>query len=91
VPERYLALASSRRAAGRMASTERPTIYRSRVGAGRRELDPLLRLLALVACGTRSLIAVAVGPTSSGETTMCQRLTASLHAGMLVLCVWPNG
>jgi Transposase DDE domain/Insertion element 4 transposase N-terminal len=47
---------------------------------------PLLRLVALVACGTRSLIEVAFGPTSSGETTMCERLTASLHAGMLVLC-----
>jgi transposase IS4-like protein/DDE family transposase len=47
---------------------------------------PLLRLVALVACGTRSLIDAAFGPTSSGETTMCQRLLASLGAGMLVLC-----
>jgi Insertion element 4 transposase N-terminal/Transposase DDE domain len=47
---------------------------------------PLLRLVALVACGTRSLINAAYGPTSSGETTMCERLLASLHAGMLVLC-----
>jgi hypothetical protein len=39
----------------------------------------------LVACGTRSLIDVVYGPTSSGETTMCQRLVASLGAGMLVL------
>jgi Insertion element 4 transposase N-terminal/Transposase DDE domain len=46
---------------------------------------PLLRLVALVACGTRSLIQVAFGPTSSGETTMCDRLAGSLHAGMLVL------
>lgn len=46
---------------------------------------PLLRLVALVACGTRSLIDVVFGPTSSGETTMCQRLVASLGAGMLVL------
>jgi hypothetical protein len=47
---------------------------------------PLLRLVALVACGTRSLIDVVFGPTSNGETTMCDRLVASLHAGMLVLC-----
>jgi len=47
---------------------------------------PLLRLVALVACGTRSLIEVVYGPTSSGETTMCERLVGSLHAGMLVLC-----
>ncbi len=45
---------------------------------------PLLRLVALVACGTRSLIEVVYGAISDGETTMCDRL-ASLHAGMLVL------
>ncbi|HZA83923.1 MAG TPA: IS4 family transposase [Actinomycetes bacterium] len=47
---------------------------------------PLLRLVALVACGTRSLIAAAYGPTSSGETTMTTKLIGHLHAGMLVLC-----
>ena len=47
---------------------------------------PLLRLVALVACGTRSLIAVVFGPTSSGETTMTARLVDHLHGGMLVLC-----
>ena len=46
---------------------------------------PLLRLVALVACGTRSLIAVVFGPTSSGETTMTARLVDHLHSGMLVL------
>ena len=46
---------------------------------------PLLRLVALVACGTRSLIDVVFGPITSGETTMCERLVPSLHAGMLVL------
>jgi hypothetical protein len=47
---------------------------------------PLLRLVALVACGTRSLIEVVFGPTSSGETTMTMKLAEHLHAGMLVLC-----
>jgi Insertion element 4 transposase N-terminal/Transposase DDE domain len=47
---------------------------------------PLLRLVALVACGTRSLIAVGFGPTSSGETTMTNQLIGHLHPGMLVLC-----
>ena len=47
---------------------------------------PLLRLVALVACATRSLIDVVFGPTSSGETTMTSQLTQHLHAGMLVLC-----
>ena len=47
---------------------------------------PLLRLVALVACGTRSLIEVVFGPTSSGETTMTNQLVEHLHPGMLVLC-----
>jgi hypothetical protein len=46
----------------------------------------LLRLVALVACGTRSLIEVVFGPTSSGETTMTNQLVGHLHPGMLVLC-----
>lgn len=46
---------------------------------------PLLHLVALVACGTRSLIEVVFGPTSSGETTLADRLAGSLRAGMLVL------
>jgi Insertion element 4 transposase N-terminal/Transposase DDE domain len=46
---------------------------------------PLLRLVALVACGTRSLIAAVFGPTSSGETTMTNQLVDHLHTGMLVL------
>jgi len=47
VPERYLAFASSRR----VASAERPPIYRSRVGSGHKELDPLLKLLVKVVAG----------------------------------------
>ena len=46
---------------------------------------PLLRLVALVACGTRSLVAAVFGPTSSGETTLADQLVGSLRAGMLVL------
>ena len=46
---------------------------------------PLLRLLALVACGTRSLIDATFGPTSSGETTAARQLLPSLGPGMIVL------
>jgi hypothetical protein len=46
---------------------------------------PLLRLLALVACGTRTIIDAVFGPTSSGETTYAHRLLGSLQAGMIVL------
>jgi len=46
---------------------------------------PLLRLVALVACGTRTLIDAVFGPVSCGELDCARRLRRSLHAGMLVL------
>jgi Insertion element 4 transposase N-terminal/Transposase DDE domain len=46
---------------------------------------PLLRLVALVSCGTRSIIDAVFGPISTGETRYAARLTGSLRAGMLVL------
>jgi hypothetical protein len=46
---------------------------------------PMLRLLALISCGTRSVIDAVFGPASSGETTYAGRLLSSLHAGMVLL------
>lgn len=46
---------------------------------------PLLRLVALVAVGTRTIIDAVLGPTSHGETTYAQRLTPSLTQRMLLL------
>jgi hypothetical protein len=46
---------------------------------------PLLRLVALVACGTRTVIDAVFGPTSCGELDYARRLRRSLHAGMIVL------
>jgi hypothetical protein len=46
---------------------------------------PQLRLLALVSCGTRTVIDAVFGPTSAGETTYAADLLRSLHAGMLLL------
>jgi Insertion element 4 transposase N-terminal/Transposase DDE domain len=46
---------------------------------------PQLRLMALAECGTRALIAAAVGPYRTGEKTLSAELLAHLHAGMLVL------
>ena len=46
---------------------------------------PLLRLVALVACGTRSLIDAVSGPASCGELAYTRRLARSLHGGMIVL------
>jgi hypothetical protein len=46
---------------------------------------PQVRLVALVACGTRAVIDAVFGPKSSGETTQAMRLLRSLHTGMIVL------
>jgi hypothetical protein len=46
---------------------------------------PLLRLVALVSCGTRSVVDAVFGPTSSGETAYAAGLLGSLRAGMILL------
>jgi len=46
---------------------------------------PQIRLVALLACGTRSVIDAVFGPTTTGETTYTPRLLRSLHAGMILL------
>lgn len=46
---------------------------------------PLLRLVGLVACGTRTIIDAVFGPVSIGEQAYTRRLARSLHAGMIVL------
>ncbi len=45
----------------------------------------LVALVALVACGTRTIIDAVFGPTTVGETTYTPRLLRSLHAGMILL------
>ncbi len=46
---------------------------------------PQIRLVALLACGTRTLIDAVFGTTATGETTYTPRLLPSLHAGMILL------
>jgi hypothetical protein len=46
---------------------------------------PLLRLVVLAACGTRTIIDAVFGPMSCGELDCTRRLRRSLHAGMIVL------
>jgi hypothetical protein len=46
---------------------------------------PMLRLMVLVSCGTRTVIDAAFSPVSKGETTGAPALLASLHAGMILL------
>jgi hypothetical protein len=46
---------------------------------------PMLRLMVLVSCGTRTVIDAVFSPVSKGETTCAPALLASLHAGMILL------
>jgi hypothetical protein len=46
---------------------------------------PTLRLLALVSCGTRTVIDAVFGPVSAGELSYAAGLLGSLRAGMVLL------
>ena len=49
---------------------------------------PRVRLVTLIACGTRALLAAAMGPVrgkGTGEQALARGLLGSLHAGMLLL------
>lgn len=46
---------------------------------------PMVRLLALVACGTRTVLDARFGSTSIGETRYAADLVRSLRRGMIVL------
>jgi hypothetical protein len=60
-------------------------VYSKHRGANGGSSYPSLRLLALVSCGTRSVIDAVFGPVSDGETTYAARLLGSLRTGMLLL------
>jgi len=46
---------------------------------------PMLRLLTIVACGTRTVIDAVFGPYGIGETTYAPQLVRALRPGMLLL------
>lgn len=46
---------------------------------------PLMRVMTIVACGTRTIIDAVFGPTSVGETTYTPELFGSLRRGMVLL------
>src|SRR5271170_6943884 len=46
---------------------------------------PMLRLLVLVSCATRTVIDAVSGPVSAGELSYAAGLLGSLHAGMVLL------
>uniref|UniRef100_UPI0018EBAF2A IS4 family transposase n=1 Tax=Glycomyces salinus TaxID=980294 RepID=UPI0018EBAF2A len=68
------------------ASKDNLSVHRSSgatrwAGAG----YPQVRLLALVAAGSRAVIAAAFGPVDTGETKYAARLTGAMGAGQIIL------
>lgn len=64
--------------------------HQARLGKGSNQYTaasgyPQIRLVALVACGTRAIIDAVFGPTADAETAYLPRLLRSLHCGMIVL------
>jgi hypothetical protein len=57
------------------------TAYTRHAGSG----YPLIRVLTLVACGTRTIIDAVFGPTTVGETTYTHQLLPSMGEDMIVL------
>jgi Insertion element 4 transposase N-terminal/Transposase DDE domain len=60
-------------------------VYRKGGGGNGPTGYPMARLVALVACGTRTVVDVVFGPTTSGETVYAAELLRSLRAGMILL------
>jgi len=60
-------------------------VYSKQAGSHGGSGYPLLRLVALVTCGTRTIIDAVFGPVSCGEQDCTRRLARSLHGGMIVL------
>jgi Insertion element 4 transposase N-terminal/Transposase DDE domain len=59
--------------------------YPKRAGDWRQFDYPLLRLLALIECGTRAVLAAAFGPETDGELAYAGQLLGALDASMLLL------
>jgi Insertion element 4 transposase N-terminal/Transposase DDE domain len=60
-------------------------VYSKQAGSHGGSGYPLLRLVALVTCGTRTIIDAVFGPISCSEQDCTRQLARSLHAGMIVL------
>ena len=71
-----------------VADTPANTEAFGRPGTGRGEGSgafPQVRVVGLAECGTHALADVAIGPCSTGETTLSRGVLASLGPGMVVL------
>lgn len=60
-------------------------VYRRGKGGNGDTGYPMIRMLALLTCGTRTIIDAVFGPDSIGETTFARDLLRSLRTGMIVL------
>lgn len=71
-----------------VAGTEQNAAAFGRAGSAAGPAGPHLRVVALLACGTRALLDAAIGPlagTGAGERALAAQLLGSLRPGMLLL------
>jgi len=66
-------------------STANVTVFGRQRGHSGGSGYPLLRLLAVVACGTRTVVDAVFGPYRIGETTYAVAVVGCLRPGMLLL------
>lgn len=66
-------------------TAENLAVYRKGAGNHGGTGYPLVRLLAVVACGTRSVVDAVFGPTTSGESTYAGQLLRALRPGTILL------
>jgi hypothetical protein len=82
-PENVAALGRPRHGGGRKAAAGKNK--KNEKAPPREGRYPQMRVVALIACGTRALPGAAVGPLAEGERKLAATLTGCLQPGMLLL------
>jgi hypothetical protein len=83
-PENIAALGRPRHGGGRKAPATGKNAKDGKAPPGEGHY-PQMRVVALIACGTRALLGAAVGPLADGEQKLAATLTRCLQPGMLLL------
>jgi Transposase DDE domain/Insertion element 4 transposase N-terminal len=83
-PENIAALGRPRHGGGRKAPAAGKNGKDEKAPPGEGHY-PQMRVVALIACGTRALLGAAIGPLADGEQKLAAALTGCLQPGMLLL------
>ena len=83
-PENIAALGRPRHGSGRKAPATGKNAKDGKAPPGEGHY-PQMRVVALIACGTRALPGATIGPLADGEQKLAATLTGCLQPGMLLL------